>query len=239
MADVGSSARERRGGLAALWAALHRPSFVVHLHPPAVRARTLRPRATFGLGLMAGFLGALLLVTGALLMFFYAPTPAAAHASLQDLDAVVPFGAFLRSLHRVAAHLMVVVVALHLARVLLHEADAAGPPSRATNALVGLGLLALTLGLSFTGYLLPWDQRAYWACTVGADLVGAFPGLGPPARRLLLGGDTVAGPALLRFYALHVAALPALGALLTGYHVWRIRKDGGLAVPAAGEGDEP
>jgi cytochrome b6 len=217
------------GRLAAIWRAAHRPSFAVHLHPPAVRARTLRATATFGLGLAAASLGTLLLVTGALLMFYYVPTPGGAHASLQDLQAVVPFGGFLRSLHRIAAHVMVVVVALHLARVLLHEADA---PPRAVNAWVGLGLLACTLGLSFTGYLLPWDQRAFWACTVGADLAGAVPGLGPPARLLLLGGDTVAGPALLRFYALHVAALPALGALLTGYHVWRIRKDGGLALPA-------
>ena len=216
------------GILAALWRAAHRPSFVVHLHPPAVRGRTLRATTTFGLGLSAAFLGALLLVTGALLMFYYVPTPEGAHPSLQDLHAVVPFGGFLRSLHRVAAHAMVVVVALHLARVLLHGADV---PPRAVNAWVGLGLLLCTLGLSFTGYLLPWDQRAFWACTVGTDLAGAVPGIGPRVRLLLLGGDTVGGPALLRFYALHVAALPLLGALLTGYHVWRIRKDGGLALP--------
>jgi quinol-cytochrome oxidoreductase complex cytochrome b subunit len=219
------------GWLGAIGRAAHRPSFAVHLHPPVVRARTLRAATTFGLGLAAAFLGVLLLATGALLMFYYVPTPTGAHASLQDLQAVVPFGAFLRSLHRVAAHAMVVVVALHLARVLLHEADA---PPRAVNAWVGLGLLLCTLGLSFTGYLLPWDQRAFWACTVGADLASAVPGIGPKVRLFLLGGDTVGGPALLRFYALHVAALPVLGALLTGYHVWRIRKDGGLAQPAEG-----
>jgi cytochrome b6 len=229
MADAG---QRPAGWLGALRRAVHRPSFAVHLHPPAVRARTLQAAATFGLGLTAAFLGALLLVTGALLMFYYVPTPGAAHASLQDLQAVVPFGAFLRSLHRVAAHAMVVVVALHLARVLLHEADA---PPRAANAWVGLGLLLCTLGLSFTGYLLPWDQRAFWACTVGADLASAVPWLGPKVRLLLLGGDTVGGPALLRFYALHVAALPVLGALLTGYHVWRVRKDGGLALPVSPE----
>jgi quinol-cytochrome oxidoreductase complex cytochrome b subunit len=221
------------GWRAAVWRAAHRPSFAVHLHPPAVRPRTLLATATFGLGLAAAFLAALLLVSGALLMFYYVPTPAGAHASLQDLQAVVPLGGFLRSLHRVAAHAMVVVVALHLARVLLHEADV---PPRAANAWVGLGLLLCTLGLSFTGYLLPWDQRSFWACTVGADLASSVPGLGPRLRLLLLGGDTVDGPALLRFYALHVAALPVLGALLTGYHVWRIRKDGGLAQPSTGEG---
>jgi len=213
-----------------LWRLLHRPSFVVHLHPPAVRPRSLTCRATFGLGVMLVALGALLAVTGVLLMFYYVPTALAAHGSLQDLEAVVPFGGFVRSLHRVGAHAMVVLVALHLARVVLVGADR---PPRTVNAWVGLGLLLLTLGLAFTGYLLPWDQRAFWACTVGTDLVAAFPGLGPVARRLLLGGDTVGGAALLRFYALHVAALPALGALLTGYHVWRIRKDGGFFVPGA------
>jgi cytochrome b6 len=217
------------GRLAAIWRASHRPSFAVHLHPPTVRARTLRLTTTFGLGVSAVLLGTLLLLTGALLMFYYVPTAAGAHTSLQDLQAVVPFGGFLRSLHRIAAHVMVVVVALHVARVLLHQADL---PPRAANAFVGLGLLLCTLGLSFTGYLLPWDQRAFWACTVGADLASAVPWLGPRVRLLLLGGDTVGGPALLRFYALHVAALPLLGALLTGYHVWRIRKDGGLAQPA-------
>ncbi|HEY3355712.1 MAG TPA: cytochrome b N-terminal domain-containing protein [Polyangia bacterium] len=222
-----SDARSPRAGLRGLLGSLRRPSFVAHLHPPAVRPRTLQARATYGLGVAAVGLGALLAVTGVLLMFYYVPTAGAAHASLQDLAAVVPFGGFVRSLHRVAAHAMVVVVALHLARVVLAGADR---PPRTGNAWIGLALFALTLGLSFTGYLLPWDQRAYWACTVGADLVAATPGIGPAARRFLLGGDTVGGAALLRFYALHVAALPALGALLTGYHLWRVRKDGGLAI---------
>jgi quinol-cytochrome oxidoreductase complex cytochrome b subunit len=210
-----------------LWS---RPSFLVHLHPPLVRARTLTARATYGLGLAAGALAVVLAVTGALLMFHYVPTPAAAHGSLQDLEAVVPLGAFLRQLHRLAAHAMVVAVALHLARVLLHGAD---QPPRTANAWVGLALLGLTLGLSFTGYLLPWDQRAFWACTVGTDLLGAVPLAGGPLRRMLLGGEAVGAPALVRFHALHVVALPALGALLTGYHLWRVRKDGGLRVPAA------
>jgi quinol-cytochrome oxidoreductase complex cytochrome b subunit len=222
----------RRTGLRGLLATLHRPSFLVHLHPPAVRPRSLAARATWGLGVMAVGLGALLAASGVLLMFYYVPSAAAAHGSLQDLEAVVPFGGFVRSLHRVAAHAMVVVVALHLARVLVAGADR---PPRTVNAWVGLALFVLTLGLSFTGYLLPWDQRAFWACTVGADLVAAAPGVGPAARRLLLGGESVGAAALLRFYALHVAALPALGALLTGYHLWRIRKDGGLCVPEEGE----
>jgi quinol-cytochrome oxidoreductase complex cytochrome b subunit len=225
MADAATSP----GGRAErLWRLLHRPSFVVHLHPPAVRPRSLTLRATYGLGVMLVALGAVLAATGVLLMFYYVPTAQAAHQSLQDLGAVVPFGGFMRSLHRIAAHAMVVIVALHLARVVLVGADR---PPRSGNAWVGLGLFLLTVGLAFTGYLLPWDQRAYWACTVGADLVAAFPGVGPAVRRLLLGGETVGGAALLRFYALHVAALPALGALLTGWHVWRVRKDGGLFVP--------
>jgi len=219
--------------LGAFRALLHRPSFLVHLHPPLVRVRTLRFRTTYGLGLLAVFSALLLLVTGALLMVFYVPAPALAHASIEDLHAVVPFGGFVRSLHRVAANAMVVVVVLHLVRVALREADA---PPRTANAWVGTGLLILTLGLAFTGYLLPWDQRAFWACTVGADLVGSFPWLGPAFRRMLLGGDEVGGRALLRFYALHCMVLPLLGAVLTAYHLWRIRKDGGLALPRGDEG---
>jgi quinol-cytochrome oxidoreductase complex cytochrome b subunit len=223
--------RAGAGGLVAfVLGALRRPSFVVHLHPPAVRLRTLALRTTYGLGVAALGLGGILAATGILLMLHYVPTAEAAHRSLQDLHAVVPFGGFVRSLHRVAANAMIVVVVLHLWRVLLTGADRF---PRTANAWIGSVLLVLTLGLCFTGYLLPWDQRAFWACTVSADLIAAFPGVGPVARRLAVGGDEVGGAALVRFYALHVAALPALGALLSGYHLWRIRKDGGLAV---GEG---
>jgi quinol-cytochrome oxidoreductase complex cytochrome b subunit len=100
---------------------------------------------------------------------------------------------------------------------------------REWNWVLGVGMLLVTLFLSFTGYLLPWDQLAYWAVTVGTNIASAVPLVGPQVRELMLGGRTIDQPTLIRFYALHVILLPgALGALLA-YHMWRIRKDGGLA----------
>jgi len=203
-----------------------RRSFLVHLHPPRVSVETLRPTATFGLGLMAVVLLVLLTLSGLLLMLHYTPSPDQAHADVRDLVAVVPFGELTRRLHRLATHALLVVVALHLLRVLL---SAAYRGRRWLNWGVGLALLACVLGFAFTGYLLPWDQTAYWACTVGADMIGLFPGLGAALKRLFLGGDVVTARSLLRFYVLHVALLPALATALLVYHLWRIRKDGGLA----------
>jgi quinol-cytochrome oxidoreductase complex cytochrome b subunit len=118
---------------------------------------------------------------------------------------------------------MVLVVLLHLLRVFYSGAYKA---PRQFNWLIGVGLLLLTLGLSFTGYLLPWDQLAYWAITVGTNIAGYVPMLGDSARRILLGGPDVGGDALLRFYVLHIYVLPALVVLLLSVHIWRVRKDG-------------
>ncbi len=166
-------------------------------------------------------------------MFLYVPSVERAYASIQDLEAVVPFGRWIRATHRAAAHLMVLAVMLHLVRVFLtgaYKKEGAPGASRPLNWCVGLGLLGTTLGLSFTGYLLPWDQLAYWAVTVGTRIAGSVPVVGEDLRRLMVGGAVVGEPTLVRFYALHVFVLPALTALLVSYHLWRIRKDGGLAI---------
>ena len=204
-------------------------NFYHHLHPLRVRRDSLRPAATFGLGLIAVSLVVIIFLTGLLLMFHYVPSTdptAGAYASMQDLRWTVPFGGFVRAMHRWAAHLLVIIAVLHLARVFLRGAFQF---PRRTNWLCGLGLLLVVLAESFTGYLLPWDQLAYWATVVGSNIAGAVPLLGGWLRQILLGGGDVSQVTLVRFYALHVFALPLLLLVLLAFHLWRIRTDGGLA----------
>jgi len=210
-------------------------TFFLHVHPVRVHPHSLKATYTLGLGLVTFFLFVIASVTGILLMFYYVPTTEQAYASMQDLTFVVTFGRIVRNLHRWTAEAMVVAVGLHLLRVFY---TGAYKPPREFNWVVGLALLVLTLGLSFTGYLLPWDQLAFWAVTVGTNIAAYFPVIGGGLRLLLLGGDTVGDAALLRFYVLHVIVLPALLAILIGYHLWRIRKDGGLARPQEAQRQE-
>jgi quinol-cytochrome oxidoreductase complex cytochrome b subunit len=203
-------------------------SLVLHLHPSRVRVNVLRFTYTLGLGLVSFYLFLVLTVTGLALMLYYVPHPDAAYRSMKDLEYAVSFGMLLRNAHRWAAHGMVAVVFLHLCRVFF---TGAYKPPREFNWVVGVGLLLLTLGLSFTGYLLPWDQLAFWAITVGTSIVAYFPLLGPQMRYLLLGGYEIGQAALLRFYVLHCLILPLAMAFLVGVHFWRVRKDGGLSAP--------
>lgn len=200
----------------------------LHLHPVRVRRHALRFTYTFGLGGITTLLFAILCVTGVLLMFYYVPSPERAYRSMQDLRYVVPYGTFLRNLHHWAAHAMIVTAVLHMARV-FYTGGFKG--TRQFNWVVGVVLLVLTLGFSFTGYLLPWDQLAFWAVTVGANMAAAVPFLGDPIRFALLGGNIVGGNALLRFYVLHCAVLPAVMFGFLAVHFWRVRKDGGISGP--------
>jgi quinol-cytochrome oxidoreductase complex cytochrome b subunit len=140
----------------------------------------------------------------------------------------VQFGQLMRNMHRWMAHAMVILVFLHMMRVFY---TGAYKPPREFNWVVGVILLVLTFLLSFTGYLLPWDQLAFWAIVVGAEIAGSAPVLGPQARFWLLGGFEVGPDALIRFYTLHVIGLPLLAAIFMAVHFWRIRRDGGLARP--------
>ncbi|PJB40948.1 MAG: hypothetical protein CO108_13820, partial [Deltaproteobacteria bacterium CG_4_9_14_3_um_filter_63_12] len=144
-----------------------RRNFLEHLHPPRVNARTLRFRTTFGLGLASLTFFAVLVLTGAVLMVAYVPSPERAYGSILDIDHAMTFGGFLRSLHRWSAYGMLLTVALHLLRVAFQGAY----NRRALNWSIGLVLLGATLTLAFTGYLLPWDQRAVWATTVSAHIL--------------------------------------------------------------------
>jgi cytochrome b-561 len=200
----------------------------LHIHPAKVVKEHLRPRHTFYLGFITFFLFLILAATGVALMFYYHPYPDRAYQDMKDLRFVVFLGLFLRNVHRWAAHAMVIVVFLHMCRV-FYTASYKGV--RKLNWAVGVLLFLLTLGLSFTGYLLPWDQLAYWAITVGTNIASYAPLVGAKLKLLLLGGHTIGAQALLRFYVLHVLVLPGAVVLLTMVHFWRIRKDGGLSRP--------
>ena len=198
-------------------------NFFLHLYPVKVPARVLRIRYSFRLGFITAVLFVILVLTGVYLMFFYTPAVGTAYGDMQRLRTGVGFGQLIRNVHRWAAHLMVLAVFLHLVRTFF--AGAYKRP-REFNWVIGVVLLLLTLGLSFTGYLLPWDQLSYWAVTVGTNLVQYVPLLGKTLQNLLIGGDQIGQPTLLRFYALHVAVLPVLVVLILCIHIWRVRKDG-------------
>src|SRR5712672_3826017 len=217
----------------------------LHLHPVAVRKSGIRLSFTWCMGGLTFFLFLAEVITGVLLMFYYWPTVQYAYQDIQDLRAHVTLG-LLREIHRWGAHAMIISIWLHMMRVFL---TGSYKPPREFNWCVGVILLVLTMLLSFTGYLLPWDQLAIWAITVGSNMARATPLLGyegpgsqfltiggvelihsgSDARYLLLGGRFVGETALLRFYVLHCVAIPLAVALLIAVHFWRVRKDGGIS----------
>src|ERR671937_3002079 len=216
-----------------------------HLHPIRLRKSGLRVRYTWCMGGLTFFLFLVETITGLLLMFYYRPTAEYAYHDIVYLRADVAIGT-MREIHRWGAHAMVITIWLHMMRVFL---TGAYKPPREFNWGVGVVLLVLTLLLSFTGYLLPWDQLAMWAITVGSNMARATPFAGnegpgaallrlgdiafvnnqSDARFLLLGGRFVSGDTLLRFYVLHCVALPLVVAVLIAIHFWRVRKDGGIS----------
>ncbi|MHB8636419.1 MAG: cytochrome b N-terminal domain-containing protein [Fimbriimonadaceae bacterium] len=198
-------------------------SFWMHLHPATVTRKSLRFSVTYGLGGLAAGLFFMLLITGIMLMFYYVPATDHAYKDMVDLQSAVSLGKILRNMHRWAAHLMVIVVCLHMLRVFVQKAYQS---PRQLNWVIGVVLLVLTMMLSFTGYLLPWDQLALWAVTVGTNMAGAIPIVGEKFRYVLLGGPTVDQATLIRFYVLHVIVLPVVIMLIMVFHFWRVRKDG-------------
>ena len=220
----------------------------LHLHPTKIRRHALRLRFTWCMGGITFLLFLILTVTGVILMFYYRPTGEYAYHDMKYLQFDVPFGMIMRNMHRWGAHAMVIAVWLHMFRVFM---TGSYKPPREFNWNVGVILLVLTLLLSFTGYLLPWDQLAIWAITVGSNMARATPFLGyegpgaqllrlgdvplihayDDARFALLGGSFVGEGALLRFYVLHCVGLPLGIAVLMAVHFWRVRKDGGISGP--------
>jgi cytochrome b-561 len=220
-------------------------NFLLHWFPAKAFKSSMAWSYSFWLGTVSAALLFLLILSGLPLLFLYIPSVERAYASVKDIEYVITFGSWIRAVHRISAHLMVAAVFLHLVRVFLTGAykngvgrgaggDQRSPlhgsdQKREWNWVIGVAMLLLTLFLSFTGYLLPWDQLAYWAVTVGTNIASSVPFVGPGMRELLIGGRTIEQATLIRFYVLHVLFLPMLIGVLFGYHMWRVRKDGGLA----------
>lgn len=222
-------------------------NLLLHLHPVAIKKHAVQMKFTWCMGGITFFLFLVETITGVLLMFYYRPTLQWAYNDMLALRDTVSLG-ILREIHRWGAHAMVITVWLHMYRVFL---TGSYKPPREFNWVIGVLLLVLTLSLSFTGYLLPWDQLSMWAITVGSNMAGAIPLIGHegPGQQLLtidgidmitsgsdsqfalLGARGVGEEALNRFYVLHCVALPLVAALLMAVHFWRVRKDGGISGP--------
>ena len=205
-----------------------RPNFFHHLHPPSIPAAQSRWRYTLGAGGTAVFLILVLAVTGALEMFFYIPTPEQAALSIQTITYFVPFGALIRNLHFWAAQLLIIVSAIHLVRVVL---TGAYTPPRRFNYLLGLALFVIVILLNFTGYILRWDVGIQWALVVGTNLLKTIPILGESLYTLVVGGAQPGQTTLIRFYAWHLFGLMLPAVFLMGWHAFRVRRDGGIALP--------
>jgi len=205
-----------------------RPSFVHHLHPPTIPARQSRLRYTLAAGGLALFFMLVLLVTGILEMFYYIPTPDQAGSSIQTLTFLVPYGGLVRNLHYWSAQLLVVVTLVHLIRVIFTGSYA---PPRRFNYLLGMGLLVLVVLLDFTGYVLRWDDGIRWALVAGTNLVRSIPLVGSGLYTILVGGIQPGPATLIRFYGWHIFGLTLAAGILVVWHAFRVRRDGGIAVP--------
>jgi quinol-cytochrome oxidoreductase complex cytochrome b subunit len=199
----------------------------LHLHPVRIRKSGVKLRYTWCMGGLSFFLFLVLTFTGLLLMFYYRPTLEYAYSDIIGLREHVPLG-IMREMHRWGAHAMVITVWLHMFRVFM---TGSYKPPREFNWSVGVIMLVLTLLLSFTGYLLPWDQLALWAVTVGTNMMGYSPILGSQVRFALLGSVEIGTETLLRWYVLHVLMLPFVIVIFMAIHFWRVRKDGGISGP--------
>ncbi len=205
-----------------------RPTFFHHLHPPSIPARQARFRYTLATGGLAVFLVLILGVTGILEIYYYIPTPDQAAQSIQTLTFLVPFGGLVRNLHFWAAQLLVIVSLIHLLRVIFTGAYL---PPRRFNYLLGMGLFVLVILLDFTGYVLRWDEGIRWALVAGTNLVKSIPLIGTALYGSLVGGTQPGSATLLRFYGWHIFGLMLLAGILLVWHIFRIRRDGGIAVP--------
>ncbi|HWI53798.1 MAG TPA: selenite/tellurite reduction operon b-type cytochrome ExtP [Symbiobacteriaceae bacterium] len=203
-------------------------SVVLHLHPVKLPRRAVRVSYTWGLGGLSLLMFLILTLTGVWLMFYYVPAVPHGYQSMKFLETNVIFGPFARNMHRWAAHAMVIAVWLHMTRV-FYTGSYKSP--REFNWVIGVVLFLITVLLSFTGYLLPWDQLAFWAITVGSNMAKVSPVVGTYVQQALLGGFDIGPATLIRWYTLHVILLPLACIALMAMHFWRIRKDGGISTP--------
>jgi len=192
-----------------------------------IRRRTLQPSSTLGLGIVCLTCFLVLVATGVTLLLYYMPYQEAAYDRILHIITTLRYGRLIRNLHYLAANTLLIAGIFHLARVFFTGSY----QSRSLNWTYGLLLFCLILFSNYTGYLLPWNQTSYWAIRVGSNLAAYLPGIGPSLKVFLLGGEDIGHDTLIRSFALHVAVLPILWVLFTSLHLWRIRKDGGLAAP--------
>ena len=186
----------------------------------------------YTLGSASLFVATLQIVTGILLTIYYVPTPDHAYDSVQYISTQVPAGWFIRGLHHWGASAMVLLVFLHMIRVIFY---ASYKFPREITWTTGVILLLITIGFGFTGYLLPWDQKAYWATTVGTRIIGVAPGIGEWMLRVARGGSELSAVTLARFFGTHVWVLPALLLTLLGVHLYLVIRIGISAVPEKDE----
>lgn len=216
---------------------VHTTSFLFHIRPRYYEKGSTIFTHTFRLGFFTTFFFIVESITGVILMIYYTPSPAEAYSSILNLMSNVPFGKMLRDVHRLGAEAMVIFTALHMLRTFL---TGSYKKDRSFTWLTGVVLLGITLFLSFSGYLLPWDQLAYWAVTIGTSMAEAAPMFGEQANLLLRGAPDIAAGGLLRFYLLHIVFLPFAAVLVISIHYYKVAREHGISLPAKyEEGDVP
>jgi quinol-cytochrome oxidoreductase complex cytochrome b subunit len=208
--------------------------FFSHLHPATIPADQTRIGYTLGAGGLSVFLCLVLLATGLLETYYYQPDPGSAAESIQIISTLVPYGDLVRNLHYWSAQLLILVLMVHLVRVILTGANA---PPRRFNYLLGLFLLVIALLLDFTGYVLRWDEGIRWALVVGTNLLKTIPGIGEGLYLFVIGGIEPGPPTLIRFYSWHIYGLTLLFAGITVWHIFRVRRDGGISAPLPPHGE--
>ena len=212
-----------------------RGNFYHHLHPTSIPETQSKFSFTLGAGGLAIFFSLVLLITGALEMYYYLPTPDGAAESIQTLTGIIPFGNLIRNLHYWSAQLLVITMMVHLVRIILTGAYA---PPRRFNFILGIILLVLILLLNFTGYVLRWDEGIRWALVVGTNLLKTIPGIGEGLYQFVIGGPEPGAPTLIRFYAWHIFGLTLAVAGITAWHIFRVRRDGGISAPPPERGEK-
>jgi quinol-cytochrome oxidoreductase complex cytochrome b subunit len=212
-----------------------RGTFLFHLRPIRLSRRTVRWAHTFGLGGSSLVLWVTLAFTGILMLLVYQPVPQVAYDSVRTLTDAVRFGPLVRGVHYWSANLLVAIVLLHVARVVF---TGGYHRPRRLNWLIGAGLLVGVLASAFTGYLLPWDQRAYWAVTISTGMLSYIPLFGESLQQLVRGGSEIGSETMLTFYTYHTTLLPTLAIGLMAFHFWRVRKAGGVVEPPPDDGKD-
>ncbi len=209
-------------------------SLLLHFRPKTVPRRTLKFTLTWGLGGMAVVLVVMLFTTGLMLKFAYQPVPDRAYESIVRLQNAVYFGQLIRNIHHWSGNALLLVAFLHFLRVLF---SGAFHSPRQFNWIIGLVMFFLTLGSNFTGYLLPWDQLAFWAITICTGMLEYIPGFGLGLQKMIRGGIDIGPPTLSIFFAIHTAIIPAGLIILMPFHFWRVRKARGLVIPRKPDDD--